>query len=89
MPACLRWARSETFATAALEKLGRHEEVEDNLREIFLTVRGVPVAYENFAAALDMLSYDLNVRKPELAIETDALAEEAWQMLGRPVRIIA
>jgi len=77
------------FATAALEKLGRHDEVEANLREIFLTVRGVPVAYENFAAALDMLSYDLNVRKPELAIETDALAEEAWQMLGRPVRIIA
>lgn len=74
---------------ATLEKLARYDEVEGHLVQIFDAVKGLPVAYENFAAALDMLSIDLNARKPELAIETDGLAEEAWAMLGRPVRVLA
>ncbi|MEZ4459564.1 MAG: protein kinase [bacterium] len=81
--------QAQALEAATMERLGRHEEVENQLREIFAAVKGLPVAYENFAAALDMLSADLNQRRPELAIETDGLAEEAWTMLGRPVRAIA
>lgn len=74
------------FEAVTLEKRGKHDDTEAHLNQIFSTVRSVPVAFESFASALDLLSIELNNRRPDLAIETDNLAEEAWQMLGRPVR---
>jgi len=69
----------------AREMLQQTDEVDRLILEIFESVRSMPVAQECFARALDSLARLINGRRPELALELDTLAAEAWQMLGRRI----
>ncbi len=73
-----------TLEALALEHLGEHDTVDSLLEDVFERVKTVPVAQEGFATALVKLSELLNQRRPDLALQTDTLADEAWHMLGRP-----
>lgn len=70
-----------------LEILKNFDEVDTIIQDVFQRVRQIPVSNEGFAAALDKLSELINTRDPAIAMELDSLAEEAWRMLGRPVRV--
>ena len=74
---------------ATLEASGVHDDVDQMMGTLLDNVRDMGVTDESLASALDTLSGLVNDRRPELAIEIDALAEETWQRLGRSVRMSA
>lgn len=75
--------RLDALRAICLEKLARHDEVDQVLDEIFESVKRVPVVYESFGWALEELSELLSAREPDRALELNNLASEAYRMLGR------
>jgi len=80
--------RIQALAHLALahEMLGESEESDRLVQEIFESVTQMPIVEECFAWSLERLSPLINARDPSVALDLDNLAEEAWQMLGRPVQ---
>jgi tetratricopeptide (TPR) repeat protein len=74
---------------ATLEAQGDFETVDQLIDTLLSRIRDMAVTDESLAAALDNLSGLMAERRPELAMEIDALAEETWQRLGRNVRVTA
>ncbi len=74
---------------ATLEASGDHVQVDAMIGTVLENVREMGVTDESLAAALDTLSALLNDRRPELALDVDALAEDTWYRLGRAVRVSA
>lgn len=74
---------------ATREAAGDSALVDSLLPTLVKNVSSLGVADEALAAALDTLSGLLNDRRPEAALEIDALAEDTWHRLGRAVRVMA
>ncbi|MFU8802856.1 MAG: hypothetical protein ACNA8W_03505, partial [Bradymonadaceae bacterium] len=81
-------AGARAFEALALETDGLFEEAEPLLEAQLLDIPRLALAEECIASAFDKLCGLINHRRPDLAMQLDQVAEETWQRLGRPARVV-
>jgi eukaryotic-like serine/threonine-protein kinase len=79
---------AQAYEVLGLEMDGRFDEVEARLEGLLQKVADLALADESLASAFDKLCGLINHRRPDLAMTLDQLAEETWQRLGRPARVV-